>query len=515
MARILKIPMKLFFRPGLFPLYCCAFAVLVAVLFFAVDLRYGFPHFDSYQYSASVGPQATGLRPRLVWVEGIEEFKNGAELTLPGLYWAKRIVFSVVPYGFSTDQALSFVLLVLSSWLALLLLRQAGWGRLAAFLMFGLMLTAPTFLVNATGTRPEPLAVLLLFGGMILLQKQGSIRWAIGGGLVLGLAGVVHVYAALLGPMLAVAVWLNAGRCEQRSDWRRLSWIALGLGLGWLLLPVFWMLCPDAWRLFRINLVVQRGFHQNSGRFLAYLQSFRLGAGLWVASLLVLAPMISWIHWFCVDRSPRSLLVPVVVSACCLVIPASFWVLKTEQYFYGDLVWPALVAALMLFCRDADKSRSWVVILLALGLSGGVARLAARAQLGIRLHGVKAAREQRLEWLKERVYGAPRLYVFTTEWDIAAAAGVADVRFYAFPLPITPDIVGRFEAQTFDSTPNGALMLFDREYADNCPYANPSAFDPTGSQEWEMLETRTWRYDLSPSKPAARIWELWRKKARP
>jgi len=506
--------MKSIFRPSHFPLYCFAFAAVVAVLFFAVDLRYGFPHFDSYQYSASVGPQASGLRPRLLWVEGIEEFKNGAELTLPGLYWAKGIVYSVVPYGFAIDQALSFVLLVLSSCLALVLLLQAGWGRLVAFLMFGLMLTAPTFQVNAMGTRPEPLAVLLLLGGMSLIRKQGSNRWAFAGGLVIGLAGAVHVYAALLGPIIAVAALLSEGRSERSFDWKKLSWIALGVGLGWSVVPAFWLLCPDAWHLFKINLAVQRGFHQSSGRFLAYLESFRLGAGLWVASLLVAAPMISWIHWFCSSRSSRMLLVPVVAAVCSVGIPASFWILRTEQYFYGDLIWPAIVAALMLIRPDAVKSRSWVVILLALGLSGGVARLAARAQLGIALHASKSTREQRLDWLKEHVSGAPRLYVFTTEWDIASEVGVEDVRFYAFPLPISPEIVGRFATKTFDSTPSGALMLFDRDYADNCPYANPGAFDPSGSQEWEMLETRTWHYDLSPAKPAARVWELWRKKAR-
>jgi len=504
--------MKLLFTSRFFAHYCCIFVAIVAVLFFAVDLRYGFPHFDSYQYSASVGPQASGMRPRLLRVDGIDEFKNGAELTLPGIYWVKRLVFLVFPYDFDFDRALSFGLLVLGSCFALLLLLKAGWGRLVAFLMFGLMLTAPTFQVNATGTRPEPLAIMLLLGGMLLVQMHSSNSRLMVGGLLFGLGGAVHVYAALLGPIISLAAWLSSGGMDQRSGWKKLSWIVLGLVLGLLVLPVFWTLCPDAWHLFRMNLGVQRGFHQSSGRFVAYLESFRLGSGIWVLSLLIAAPVLSWIHWFCMGREVKGLLVPVVVSACCFVIPASFWILKTEQYFYGDLIWPAIVAALVLIRRDPMRCLPIVAVLLSLGLFGGMARLAGRAKLGIKLHGSKSAKEQRLDWLRERVSGAPRLYVFTTDWDIAAETGVADVRFYAFPLPITPEIVSKFEARTFDSTPDGALMLFDRDYAENCPYANPGAFDPQGSQDWEILETHTWHYDLSPTKPVARVWELWRKR---
>jgi hypothetical protein len=125
----------------------------------------------------------------------------------------------------------------------------------------------------------------------------------------------------------------------------------------------------------------------------------------------------------------------------------------------------------------------------------------------------KSSEEQRLEWLRERVRGAPRLYVFTRDWDIASKVEVRDVRFYTFPLPMTSTVVGEFEARTFAATPPGAMLLFDRDYASNCPYVNQRAFDPSGSSEWEMLETRIWNYDLSPSKPAARVWELWRRKA--
>ncbi|OYU41769.1 MAG: hypothetical protein CFE44_27870, partial [Burkholderiales bacterium PBB4] len=99
--------------------------------------------------------------------------------------------------------------------------------------------------------------------------------------------------------------------------------------------------------------------------------------------------------------------------------------------------------------------------------------------------------------------------VFTREWDIAFRAGVSDLRFYTFPLPMTPEVVSDFEARTFADMPRGAMLLFDRDYAASCPYVNRDAFDPAGSKDWEMLETKVWNYDLSPLKPPARLWELW------
>ena len=479
-----------------------------------MDLRYGFPHFDTYQYSASVGPQAQGMRPKLLWVEAIPEFENGAELTLPGLYWVKLAVFSLIPYGLLADQALSFTFLVLASALGLISLRQAGWGNLVSFLMFSLMLTAPTFLVNVTGTRPEPLAVLLCMTGIMLIRNLGSNYWGAAGGLVLGFAGSVHVYAALLGPIMAFAAWLSVRKIEERVDWRKLASITLGLAIGWSMVAIFWWSHLDAWHLFRINLAVQRGFHHNPGRFIAYLESFRLASGWWVAGLLTILPLGSWIHWFRSGCLYKTSVFPLAVSCCCFVIPSTFWILKTEQYFYGDLIWPALIAALLLVGREGVRIRKLVVLLLLLSVSGGLVRLVARARLGVHLFASKPVREQRLDWLKERVSNAPRLYIFTTEWDIASEIGVSDVRFYAFPLPMTTDVVRQFGMRTMSNTPDGTMMLFERDYAANCPYANPGAFDPSGSSEWEMLETRTWHYDLSASKPPARIWELWRKRAR-
>lgn len=496
----------------IFSISIAALVLAVAVLFFAVDLRFGFPHFDTYQYSASVGPQASGMRPKLLWVEGMPGFENGAELTFPGIYWLKLALFSLIPYSLGADQALSLVFLISSAVISGLLLQQAGWGRLAAFLFFGLVLTDPTFLVNAAGTRPEPLAVLLLLVGISIIRSRGSIGWAVVGGLALGLAGTVHVYAALLGPLIALSTWVSCRKNGEVLDWRRFAGIAAGLALGWFVLLAFWSFHPDAWHLFRTNLAVQRTFHHNPGRFMAYLASFRLASGWAIGLLLVVVPMIAWSRWFHSKRFLKNLEVPLLVTGGCVLIPAAYWVLKTDQYFYGVLIWPGLVAALQMSGREGIRLRPMVVMLMALGLAGGMARLVARARLGLELEASKSSVEQRLEWLRDRVRGAPRLYVFTREWDIAAKVGVSDVRFYTFPLPMTNTLVREFESRTFDATPAGAMLLFDRDYASSCPYANQGAFDPTGSPGWEMLETRIWNYDLSPSKPAARVWELWRRK---
>jgi hypothetical protein len=487
------------------------FSLIVSVIYFTVDIRYGFPHFDTYQYSASVGPQAKGLRPVLLGLGELPGFVNGGELALPGVYWGKLCLFSLIPYSLLTDQALSFVWLILAAGLSALLLRRSGWGALVSFLCCGVMISDPTFLVNVAGTRPEPYAILLLLTGFYLIRQQ---HWcaALGGAFLLGLAGTSHVYAALLGPVIGLAGFLAMSGIETPGAWRRLLVVGCGILLGWFLLFVFWKVHPDAWKLFCTNLSVQRGFHNNPGRFFAYLGSFRLGAGWFVLLLLVLLPMASWWSWWKNGRGWIQTLNAVVISSLCLMIPVAYWLLKTDQYFYGVFIWPGLVAALSL-CRIPHRAIHFaLVFLLAAIFASSMARQASRGILGYQMRNVPSAYQQRLDWLKEKAAGAPRLFVFTRDWDISFHAGLSDVRFYTFPLPMTREVVSAFEELTFCDTPKGSILLFDRDYVETCPFNNGGSFDPRKTSGWELLETKTWHYDFSPSKPPARVWEIWRKK---
>ena len=494
------------------PLVCTLFTVFATIIFFAVDIRLGYPHFDTYQYSASVGPQAEGLRPVLLGVQNFPGFERGGELSLPGIYWFKRSIFSIVPYSLRGDQVFSMLCLTGCAASAAVIMNRKGWGAVAIISVFVMILSDPTFVTNVSGTRPEPLAILLLFVGYIMgRSKQFILLYA--SGLCLGLAATMHVYAALMGPLIGLALLVQYHGNTLPFPFRRGFICLCGILTGWTVLALFWYWHPDAWHLFSTNYGVQRTFHQNPNRFFAYIDSFRLGSGFLVLLLLATWPSLALWRVIRNVRSLREWRDLVVAMTTTLGIPLAYWILKTDQYFYGVFIWSGMIVAFSSWEKIEEPIKKIVALVCCCVALAGMARLAARMKLGYELRDSLSAEQQRHDWLVSRTAGAPRLYFFTREWDIGFKVGVADARLYTFPLPMTHAVVVEFEKQTFRDTPVGAILLYDRDYADTCPFHNRGSFDPREAGDWGLVETKTWYYDFSPAKAPARVWEIWRKKA--
>lgn len=487
---------------------CSAIALMACLVFFAVDLRYGMIHFDTYQYSAAVGPQADGLRPKLPGLGPVPEFEHGSELSLPGVFWVKRLLFLLIPYSLPTDQLFCLACLVVSAALAACILQSKGWNGLTIASIFCMILLDRTFLTNVSGTRPESIAIMLLLSGYAFIMG-GRFWMMMAGGLCLGFAGTMHIYAVLMAPVLAAVSCLN-GQCTLKMfPWRKGLLIMLGMLVSWLSVVLFWWMHPDAWKLFTDNFLIQRSFHNNSSRFFGYISSFRLGAGWMILLLLSVFAALACRQLRITEATKRPMLWFFVTIFCLFAVPLSFSVLKTEQYFYGVFVWLSVVAGFPSALQASLRWRNAITAICLFIALTSLIRLGARVKLGFDLKGSESMHELRKEWLATRVKGAPRLYYFTYEWDIAHQVGVSDVRFYTFPLPTLPDILVAYETTMLQDMPDGSMLLFERDHADHCPYANKGAFDPKLHGGWRLLETKTWHYDLSPAKPAASVWELW------
>jgi hypothetical protein len=494
------------------PLLYLAIGIFITALFFVVELRYGYLHFDTYQYSASVGPQSHGLRPTLLGLGYVEEFAKGSEVSLPGIFWIKRILFSWIPYSLIHDQIFCYLCLLAGAVCASLIVLRRGWSQCCAISIFIMLMTDRTFFANVSGTRPEPLSIFLLLFGYILIQNQ-RLWLCLLGGICVGYAGTMHVYGLLLAPFVLLSNFVSSrDLLTDKVAIRKLIVSGVGVMMSWLLVVVFWCYHPDAWRLFLENYEIQRSFHTNGYRFFSYINGFRLGFGWLILLLLLVFLIIACRELRASIFGYRSLAVFAIKISCILVIPLAFYVLKTEQYFYGVFLWVSVLLAFPIGHEIPNWCRKLILSMCIMLAIGGMIRMAARVKLGLELKDTPSMTELRLDWLKSRVGGSPRLYYFTYEWDIADQVGVQDVRFYTFPLPTTPTILERYEKEMLKDIPDGAMLLFSSEHADHCPYANKNAFDPRKTTDWQWIETKVWHYDLSPSKPAACVWELWRKK---
>lgn len=333
-----------------------------------------------------------------------------------------------------------------------------GAGGFLPWIGAAVVLAWPDLHVALSMMRPEPFAgVLFLVLAWLVIDRE-AMGWTKPAIAVLAFClPFVHVVGVVSPPFL-IGVWMLWHRLsvrQMRADrmavaiaWMTAGWLCGVAGLA------FWFL-GDATRLhqFTQNLAAQRlSYHSLlTGFRLCYGNLFGgLMLALWVFPLVSLwfgrkeGGMLKSALWMAMPvgavvfsllaQNPNRLhvaaLVPCMVCACC----RSPWI----GFGPGKLAFQIVVGGCLLYGAAFQGNRmidAW------------------------RVRGVSArpaAREMVQRWSR-----VGRIFIPCSLWEAAAAAGVADARFYTFPNVATPDYRRNAEKALFASCMKGDILLFE------------------------------------------------------
>ena len=157
----------------------------------------------------------------------------------PLLFWLTALNYKL--FGVNCFSArLWSPLIALVSGIALYFLTSRIFDRKTAFLAAIILFMTRDFIKDNMGLRMDSTVVLSLILFLLLLEKDFSLKYALGAGVALGIGLLAKSYAGLYGPLI-FAVWnLIRGRGKRIISPSFIVAVAVGLGLFSLwLIPVY------------------------------------------------------------------------------------------------------------------------------------------------------------------------------------------------------------------------------------------------------------------------------------
>lgn len=441
---------------------------LVAVL----ASRFSLPSADAILYSLPLAAARHPFDLGIPFLDGFNNYGSTWGHHWPGSMWVKGLIFSVLPYSRMADVIVLSLFQLLLATVAAGAVRTTTSNRWLAAGVWILLLSDRLLLFTCAWNRFEPIAVaaILVWFNLAFIQARPLGLTGIWSARVAAfLSPTLHPYAVVLGAMIAAFDLLQ---CRRQDLPIKESAIRLGCFLlGGAAAASWFVLQPEALRQFAANVSLQKSFYQSWGTVLSGLGNYRLGGGLFLWGVALVAGISLALGLVRIPSTDlRSAAFRYLAPALFIAVIAIHTLIHCENYAYLTFGTPfaAMIVAVFAWSVYSKTRAGGTIGKLARALPSAVFVLALLLHAIILpyriLQFVQAGCPDLQNEIASVLRDLPRdkvVYIPHLMWAAAAQEQDRPIRWFTFPVASTPTVRKDYESAAYSQAKPGDFLIVD------------------------------------------------------